>query len=118
MITLTHFNVAPIIGLRPTINTFNHYLKIKIKHNFSFTHQGFSNYIEGQHEEDHEEVYDYEHITFLALCFILEFKPFLEQTAQNFNMKKESASILKQETDPMSQQWDLVTQSRGRINEL
>lgn len=50
--------------------------------------------------------------------FILEFEPFLEQTAQNIKMKKMHVNRLKMLLDSMSQQWGLVNQSRGRINEL
>lgn len=50
--------------------------------------------------------------------FILEFKPFLEKTAQNIKMKKEFVNRLKLQTDVISQQWDLVTQSQGWINEF
>lgn len=50
--------------------------------------------------------------------FILEFEPFLEKTAQNIKLKQESANKLKLESDAMSQQWTIITQSQIQINEL
>lgn len=50
--------------------------------------------------------------------FILDFEPFLEQTAKNVRLKKESACRLDQQTNVMSQQWDLIAQSEGQITKL
>lgn len=44
-------------------------------------------------------------IPYFILLFILKFEPFLEQTTQNFKLKKESDDRLKQHIDVMTQQW-------------
>lgn len=50
--------------------------------------------------------------------FILDFEPFLEQTAKNVRLKKEFACRLDQQTNVISQQWDLVVQFEGQITKL
>lgn len=45
--------------------------------------------------------------------FILDFELFLEQTAKNVRLKKESTCRLDQQIDVMSQQWNLVAQSEA-----
>lgn len=66
MITLTLFNVVAITSLRPIGKTFESSLKKNIKPNFSFEHPSFNAYIKDHHDQI-EEVYDYEHISFLTL---------------------------------------------------
>lgn len=68
MMTLTLFDVGVVTSLRLTWDTFDPSLKNQTKPNFSLTRPGFSNYIEDQHKDHHEEVSDYKHIAFLTLA--------------------------------------------------
>lgn len=67
MLTPTLFDVAAIIDLRPTGETFNLNESDEDTINFDGNRASFSQYIKDYHVVDDNEVLDEEHITFLAL---------------------------------------------------
>lgn len=65
MLTLTQFDVAAIIGLRPTCETFTPIMETI--NEIIFERLSFKNYIIDHHKKNNEEVSDHEHITFMTL---------------------------------------------------
>lgn len=67
MVTPTLFDIATIIGLRPTGENFDPNESDKDTINFNINCAIFGKYIEDYHVTNIDEIFDEEHITFLAL---------------------------------------------------
>lgn len=68
MVTLTLFDVASIIGLRPTVEVFDPFVDMNDIIRFSSKQDSVTNFINDHFDEATTEVSNEEHVSFLYLC--------------------------------------------------
>ena len=98
LFTLTLLDVAAIIALKPTGETFDHDLcESDFFFDFDTDRAVFGNYIEDQHIQDKEGVSDEEHIAFLTFwLYLYDFCTRSIQVAKQYSLNQGVADIRDQ----------------------